>query len=91
MPPEGYLDIDYDPDIEKVKDQVVENLELQVKRMNMQEVIKNIDDKQLREHYIKKFRKEVDFHHKVCYRFEKAYRLGKEQSHSQNMIQRKEA
>ena len=27
-----------------------------------------------------KFRKEVDFHHKVAYRFEKAYRLGKKQS-----------
>jgi len=26
-----------------------------------------------------KFRKEVDFHHKVAYRFEKAYRLGKKQ------------
>jgi len=29
------------------------------------------------EHYLKLFRKEVDFHHKVAYRFEKAYRLGK--------------
>ena len=26
------------------------------------------------------FRKEVDFHHKVAYRFEKAYRLGKKVS-----------
>jgi len=25
------------------------------------------------------FQKEVDFHHKVAYRFEKAYRLGKKQ------------
>lgn len=84
---EDYLDIDYDPDIERMKDQVVENLDLQVKRMNMQEVIKNIDDKTLREIYIKKFRKEVDFHHKVCYRFEKAYRLGKENNYlSQNLI-----
>tara|TARA_B110000285_G_scaffold87368_1_gene100145 strand:+ start:757 stop:918 length:162 start_codon:yes stop_codon:yes gene_type:complete len=32
------------------------------------------------EDYLKIFRKEVDFHHKVAYRFEKAYRLGKHQS-----------
>lgn len=35
-----------------------------------------MDDK-IKEDYLKKFRKEVDFHHKVAYRFEKAYRLGK--------------
>jgi len=28
--------------------------------------------------YLVKFRKEVDFHHKIAYRFEKAYRLNKE-------------
>ena len=36
-----------------------------------------MDDK-IKEDYLKKFRKEVDFHHKVAYRFEKAYRLGKQ-------------
>ena len=30
-----------------------------------------------RQKYISIFRKEVDFHHKIAYRFEKAYRLGK--------------
>ena len=29
------------------------------------------------EYFIKQFRKEVDFHHKVAYFFEKAYRVGK--------------
>jgi hypothetical protein len=29
------------------------------------------------DNYMSLFRKEVDFHHKVAYRFEKAYRLGK--------------
>jgi len=29
------------------------------------------------DNYMNQFRKEVDFHHKVAYRFEKAYRLGK--------------
>lgn len=36
---------------------------------NIQNVVKD--------HYLSMFRKEVDFHHKVAYRFEKAYRLGK--------------
>jgi hypothetical protein len=34
----------------------------------------------VKEDYLKIFRKEVDFHHKVAYRFEKAYRLGKKMS-----------
>ena len=32
---------------------------------------------EVKEHYLRMFRKEVDFHHKIAYRFEKAYRLGK--------------
>ena len=32
------------------------------------------------DHYLRLFRKEVDFHHKVAYRFEKAYRLGRRQT-----------
>ena len=35
------------------------------------------ESKQLKSFYIQHFSKEVDFHHKVAYRFEKAYRLGK--------------
>ena len=37
-------------------------------------------DSKIKEEYMLKFRKEVDFHHKVAYRFEKAYRLGKKHS-----------
>jgi hypothetical protein len=44
----------------------------------MKEQIRNERDENKKKEYIKKFRKEVDFHHKVCYRFEKAYRLSKE-------------
>tara|TARA_B110000305_G_C18909438_1_gene390000 strand:- start:39 stop:440 length:402 start_codon:yes stop_codon:yes gene_type:complete len=36
-------------------------------------------DENVRSAYLAKFRKEVDFHHKVAYRYEKAYRLGKKQ------------
>ena len=32
----------------------------------------------IRKHFEEVFKKEVDFHHKLAYRFEKAYRLGKE-------------
>jgi hypothetical protein len=45
--------------------------------MGMKEDIREIMDDKIKEDYLKKFRKEVDFHHKVAYRYEKAYRLGK--------------
>lgn len=35
------------------------------------------EKEEVREAYLRKFRKEVDFHHKVAYRFEKSYKLGK--------------
>jgi hypothetical protein len=50
------------------------------KRGNMPEKGKapsNAEDDNVREHFMKRFRAEVDFHHKVAYRYEKAYRLGK--------------
>lgn len=34
----------------------------------------------MKTYYMQHFSKEVDFHHKVAYRFEKAYRLGKKMS-----------
>lgn len=40
----------------------------------------------MREHYLRRFRKEVDFHHKVAYRFEKAYRLGKKMSEKKQSL-----
>lgn len=33
-----------------------------------------------------RFRKEVDFHHKVAYRYEKAYRLSKKQPQKKNQL-----
>ena len=44
------------------------------KTNQMEKVLK----KEIKDHYLEMFRKEVDFHHKIAYRFEKAYRLGKE-------------
>ena len=43
----------------------------------MKQDVAEEDDGAIREEYMQKFRKEVDFHHKVAYRYEKAYRLGK--------------
>jgi len=59
------------------KDGIIDNLESQIKVMGMKEDIRDIMDEKIKEDYLKKFRKEVDFHHKVAYRYEKAYRLGK--------------
>lgn len=58
-------------------DGVIDALENQIKIIGMKDDIKDIMDDKIKEDYLKKFRKEVDFHHKVAYRFEKAYRLGK--------------
>jgi len=43
-------------------------------------------DVKIRDEYMDKFRKEVDFHHKVAYRFEKSYRLGKKHAHKKNQL-----
>ena len=40
----------------------------------------------MRREYLSKFRKEVDFHHKVAYRFEKCYRLGKKSPEKKNTL-----
>ncbi len=41
---------------------------------------------QIKEAYVSKFRKEVDFHHKIAYRFEKAYRLRKKMVDGPNYL-----
>lgn len=54
--------------------------------MGIKENIKEQMNDQIKEDYLKKFRKEVDFHHKVAYRFEKAYRLGKKMSSKKKVL-----
>lgn len=56
---------------------MIDGIEHQIKVNNRQKEIQGEVDERIKEDYLKKFRKEVDFHHKVAYRFEKAYRLGK--------------
>ena len=67
----------YTQDDDLNNDGIIDNLENSLKVMGMKEDIRDIVDDKIKEDYLKKFRKEVDFHHKVAYRFEKAYRLGK--------------
>lgn len=47
--------------------------------MKLKDQIMDEVDEKIKNEYLLKFRKEVDFHHKVFYRYEKAYRLGKKQ------------
>ena len=54
--------------------------------MAVKDIIRDDLDEKIRQDYIAKFRKEVDFHHKVAYRFEKAYRLGKKEQSKKNML-----
>ena len=56
---------------------MIDPIENHIKVSNMKDDIKNEVDEKVREEYLHKFRKEVDFHHKVAYRFEKSYRLSK--------------
>lgn len=55
----------------------IDEMEHQIKVIGMKEDIREKVDDEVRREYLAKFRKEVDFHHKVAYRFEKSYRLGK--------------
>jgi hypothetical protein len=62
------------------EDGIIDLIERRIKVNKLTEEIKSELDAEIKENYLKKFRKEVDFHHKVAYRFEKAYRLGKKRS-----------
>lgn len=68
----------YNEDDDLNKDGIIDNLEQQIKVMGLRENIRGAINDQVKEEYLRKFRKEVDFHHKVAYRYEKAYRLGKQ-------------
>ena len=56
---------------------MVENEEDNLKQNDIGKGLTNINKDEVIETFTALFKKEVDFHHKVAYRFEKAYRLGK--------------
>ena len=58
---------------------LVDEIEQKIKVNNIKADMRDQVDENVRNQYLAKFRKEVDFHHKVAYRYEKAYRLGKKQ------------
>jgi hypothetical protein len=70
--PEGF---DEEDDLNK--DGMIDHVERELKVITIKDKIRSTVDEKIREEYLQKFRKEVDFHHKVAYRYEKAYRLGK--------------
>lgn len=57
----------------------IDKMEHQIKVATIKHDMRDQVDENVRNQYLAKFRKEVDFHHKVAYRYEKAYRLGKKQ------------
>jgi len=58
-------------------------LESQIKVEIRKQEIQDHIDKQIQREYHTKFRKEVDFHHKIAYKFERAYKLGKKNPEKQ--------
>ena len=58
----------------------IDGVERAIKVYAIEDKIHHEIEDQVKEDYLRIFRKEVDFHHKVAYRFEKAYRLGKKMS-----------
>ena len=61
-------------------------MEHQLKVINMKDDIRDQVDDKIKKEYLAKFRKEVDFHHKVAYIYETCYRLGKKQPEKKNTL-----
>lgn len=57
----------------------LQGAEMNMKIQDYKDQIDDLTDEAIKNEYLKRFRKEVDFHHKVAYRFEKSYRLSKNQ------------
>ncbi len=52
----------------------------------MRKSLQNQMDERVKLEFVKKFRKEVDFHHKVAFRFEKAYRLARKHPEKEESV-----
>ena len=65
---------------------MIDEMELNLKVMNMKDQIKDMMNEKIRDEYLAKFRKEVDFHHKVAYRFETCYRLGRKHTDKRSTL-----
>ena len=67
-------------------DGVIDPIERNIKILKLRTKIMDKMDEEIRMEYLSKFRKEVDFHHKVFYAFEKTYRLVKKQYYLNNNV-----
>lgn len=76
----------YGPDDDLNNDGFIDPIESQIKVNAIKEEIADRVDNKIKEDYLKRFRAEVDFHHKVAYRFEKAYRLGKKMTNKKKQM-----
>lgn len=76
-PPQNQYPPGYQKKDDLNKDGKIDQVESALKIGARKDEIKNEIDDKIRDDYLQKFRKEVDFHHKVAYRFEKSYRLSK--------------
>lgn len=71
----------YSPEDDLNNDGIIDSIEHSIKVLRLKDQIVLDIDQHIKNEYLMKFRREVDFHHKAFYRFEKAYRLGKKQPH----------
>ena len=68
----------YTSDDDLNQDGVIDSVEAMIKVQTLKDGIIDKLDTRVKAEYTQKVKKEVDFHHKVAYRFEKCFRLGKE-------------
>lgn len=67
-------------------DGIIDPIEASIKIIKRKgEIRGNLEDK-VKDAYLQKFRKEVDFHHKVAHKYEKVYRIVKRQPQKQQAL-----
>jgi len=79
--PAGYTaedDLDGDGNIDELEQQIKVNL--------LKDEIQREMDDAIKKEFLKKFRSEVDFHHRVAFRFEKAYQLCRKQPEKKELL-----
>ena len=79
--PPGYSAAD-DLDGDGLIDPVEAIIKINDKRQEIQEIVEN----RIKREYLSKFKKEVDFHHKIAYKYERAFRLGKKNPEKQQEL-----
>ena len=76
----------FKPDDDLDGDGIIDDVEVQIKVENRKQVIQEEINERIKREYFRKFRKEVDFHHKIAYKYERAYKLGKKSPQKQQEL-----